>query len=812
MLWAASLVVLAAAKHRDAVHRRLSQTPDGCALYIAGPVVASKGNQVATVDSLQNYELSFTMELASDWSVVGTWQSVIHIGNTDGERFPGIWFEPNLPRLKVYQHYSASWYDHYSVGDVAPASGAFEAGETYDIKVVVESNQMAVYVDGVNRGTASGSATWYAADMGVYVGSGVSWWPTAKVTLSDICLKEIVYPSPAPVTPIPTLPRPTTPQSESCQRPSWGCLASYDVYTNTDCDGDGILDHMCTTTINSNRWLILSSEGCPQDWGTSSRAASECPTTGTQTGTFTFTGGDPGEGLDFTGDFVYAIDIKGPGGVTIDDAVFTSDGTSGFTVSAQYSNAAWKDRPNFGFSFNDAALELLMHSIRYSVSPTPMTVTMEVVEGNEYRLQLLFYEQCCYRGFDVLVDGVRIVDEFSPQIEQGGPTGSSRPGAAIYHEFVATGSTTTVTLDGISAAFGDTNPILNAVTLERIPGGDSFVSFVYVGQEMSWEDARAHCRANYHDLASIHSASENAEVDALCPNRCWIGGSDSAQEGTWTWSDGTAWDYENWYTPNNEPNNCCGGQDFLHIYGWDYAGRWDDTYEHLQPFICSTRPRGADEEDDDEDSDGGAAFVILCVVGALFPACGILYVFAKKYAAKSAKVAATTGVTAVPNAAADDGTTITVEAPPGRLGLEFEGTSAIVKEVLFDSPLVGKVHPGDVLKSVNGVAVTGGKCLTNAVAAADDGTNPRTLAAKATARAADATGDRRPHGHRGSGPRRRRLRSASGTGDARPPRHRHFGPGTLTLFLCGLMKNSNILNRFHLVRRSAASSSSPSCA
>ena len=116
-----------------------------------------------------------------------------------------------------------------------------------------------------------------------------------------------------------------------------------------------------------------------------------------------------------------------------------------------------------------------------------------------------------------------------------------------------------------------------------------------------------------------------------------------------------------------------------------------------------------------------ALVVSLCVVGAFLVVCGIIY--AKKYySSKSAKVAA------VPNnAAADDGDTITVEAPPGRLGLEFEGTSAVVKEVRFDSPLVGKVYPGDVLKSVNGVAVTGGKCLTNAVAAADDGTNPRTL-------------------------------------------------------------------------------------
>ena len=101
MLRAASVVVLAAASlaggrssigHHDAVRRRLSQTPDGCALYVAGPVVASSGNQVATVDSLQDYELSFTMELASDWSLTGYHQSVIHIGNSDQDRLPGIWF------------------------------------------------------------------------------------------------------------------------------------------------------------------------------------------------------------------------------------------------------------------------------------------------------------------------------------------------------------------------------------------------------------------------------------------------------------------------------------------------------------------------------------------------------------------------------------------------------------------------------------------------------------------------------------------------------------------------------------------------
>ena len=56
-----------------------------------------------------------------------------------------------------------------------------------------------------------------------------------------------------------------------------GCDADYDVYSHVDCDGDGILDHACRTTINENHWLILSSEGCPNDWGASNRSVSECP-------------------------------------------------------------------------------------------------------------------------------------------------------------------------------------------------------------------------------------------------------------------------------------------------------------------------------------------------------------------------------------------------------------------------------------------------------------------------------------------------------------------------------------------------------
>ena len=111
--------------------------------------------------------------------------------------------------------------------------------------------------------------------------------------------------------------------------------------------------------------------------------------------------------------------------------------------------------------------------------------------------------------------------------------------------------------------------------------------FVYVSQSMHWSDAQAYCRTNYHDLASIHSASENEEVDALCPSSCWIGGSDAAQEGTWTWSDGTAWDYENWHS--GEPNNNHDGENYAEMWSYTNTNRtWNDAGDYTQPFVCST--------------------------------------------------------------------------------------------------------------------------------------------------------------------------------------------------------------------------------
>lgn len=64
--------------------------------------------------------------------------------------------------------------------------------------------------------------------------------------------------------------------------------------------------------------------------------------------------------------------------------------------------------------------------------------------------------------------------------------------------------------------------------MECQPVVERDVRYVRVDQAMNFADAQAYCRANYHDLASIHNAQENAAALLACQ-----GGGTSAIIGDW---------------------------------------------------------------------------------------------------------------------------------------------------------------------------------------------------------------------------------------------------------------------------------------
>ncbi len=196
-----------------------------------------------------------------------------------------------------------------------------------------------------------------------------------------------------------------------------------------------------------------------------------------------FSGGDVGEGLDLDGSIIYAVNI-GPNVNTgapsqVRDAAFlgdnfgnapvagqTSPGT-GISITAPNRIAAggWGNA-EYGATANDNNLEFVMESIRWNVPPGVGVNLPNLTAGDSYRIQLLFAEQCCDRGFDVEFEGSVIAPGFVPRAVQGVPNNSSM-GAVVEHTFVALDKEANVRLLS-TGAFPDNNPILNGVTIEHL--------------------------------------------------------------------------------------------------------------------------------------------------------------------------------------------------------------------------------------------------------------------------------------------------------------------------------------------------------
>ena len=183
--------------------------------------------------------------------------------------------------------------------------------------------------------------------------------------------------------------------------------------------------------------------------------------------------------LDFSGDFVHAINVGGVGEnefgdiLQIGDAVLL-DGTNagepdlndlGIAMTVANEIADWHAPAYAAENEDDENLAFAMRSIRWNVPPG-INVDLAVEEGESYKLQMLFAESCCDRGFDIFMEDEEVVTDLVVQQVQGG-INNAEQGVSYTREFVAGDEELNILLGG-SVAVPDNNPILNVVTLEKI--------------------------------------------------------------------------------------------------------------------------------------------------------------------------------------------------------------------------------------------------------------------------------------------------------------------------------------------------------
>lgn len=123
-----------------------------------------------------------------------------------------------------------------------------------------------------------------------------------------------------------------------------------------------------------------------------------------------------------------------------------------------------------------------------------------------------------------------------------------------------------------------------APTQWTIASGGNDHWYEFIDTSVDWNTAFAAANSSSHlgmggYLATITSATENAFVANVAHGSlAWLGGSDSgAAINDWTWrngpENGQAFTFTAW--GGGEPNNCCGGEDYVHI-NWGGIGLWND--------------------------------------------------------------------------------------------------------------------------------------------------------------------------------------------------------------------------------------------
>lgn len=115
----------------------------------------------------------------------------------------------------------------------------------------------------------------------------------------------------------------------------------------------------------------------------------------------------------------------------------------------------------------------------------------------------------------------------------------------------------------------------------------SNVYWVCNDYDVTWFVADEACQDFGAHLTSVQNAAEHNRIasELISSDNTWLGLNDQVNEGTFVWSDGSEFVYENWNS--GEPNNDGGTEHCAEFDRTSNSFRWNDNDCDLtRPFVC----------------------------------------------------------------------------------------------------------------------------------------------------------------------------------------------------------------------------------
>ena len=150
-------------------------------------IVASQNNLIDAIEIGDEVRIEFDIVINS---FPGGWANIIHCGNVDGERQPGIWLHPDSDNSgATHQGFHISYSKTSNGNPWINPDPALVTGQSYNVVLEVTQNSFVVTIDGIERfrDDAYGPHPTFPS-RNCYVSD--PWYPAADVVVSNLRISE----------------------------------------------------------------------------------------------------------------------------------------------------------------------------------------------------------------------------------------------------------------------------------------------------------------------------------------------------------------------------------------------------------------------------------------------------------------------------------------------------------------------------------------------------------------------------------------------------------------------------------------------